>query len=450
VPGRQLGLGPHGLLVWNDFWNAWFLDPPNHALYLDHVRDTIRRYRSHPSIVVWCGANEGTPSGEIDQGARTAVAEEHPGVTYLSNSAGGIVSGSGPYAWVDPERYFSPDLYAHGTFGFHTEIGIPTVSVAESMRNLVDGEKEWPIGLVWNHHDWLERGGQNPQSYKAAIDERLGGSSSLEEFCAKAQFVNYESMRAIFEAWNANLWKDASGLLLWMSNPAWHSTVWQTYDYDLDVNGSYYGSRSGCEAHHVQADPQDWKVIAVNHTPETLRHAVVEAELLDLSGKRPAAPQRQTVDLPPSATAPAFTVAEPDGDHPLHLLRLRLTRADGRTLSENTYWRYDRPRDMQALNDLSGARLEVSRGRTTRRAGRASVTVTVRNKGRVVAPMVRLSLRDRHTGHRVLPAHYSDNYVWLLPGEEREVTISCPLGARHTGDLAVTAQGYGTPRVSNR
>lgn len=173
------------------------------------------------------------------------------------------------------------------------------------MRNLVDGEKEWPIGLVWNHHDWLERGGQNPQSYKATIDERLGGSSSLEEFCAKAQFVNYESMRAIFEAWNANLWKDASGLLLWMSNPAWHSTVWQTYDYDLDVNGSYYGSRSGCEAHHVQADPQDWKVIAVNHTPETLRHAVVEAELLDLSGKR----------LAPSGRRSTFPLRDGTGLH---------------------------------------------------------------------------------------------------------------------------------------
>lgn len=105
---------------------------------------------------------------------------------------------------------------------------------------------------------------------------------------------------------------------------------------------------------------------------------------------------------------------------------------------------------MQALNDLSGARLKVSRGRTTQRAGQASVTVTVRNEGRTVAPMVRLSLRDRHTGDRVLPAIYSDNYLWLLPGEEREVTISCPLAARHTGDLEVTAQGYGTSPVSDR
>ncbi|MFB7085240.1 discoidin domain-containing protein [Streptomyces sp. NPDC056296] len=440
----------NGLLVWNDFWNAWFLDPPNHALYLDHVRDTVRRYRSHPSIVVWCGANEGTPSGEIDAGARKAVTEEHPGVTYISNSASGVVSGSGPYSWVDPKRYYDPDLYAHGTFGFHTEIGIPTVSVVESMRNLVGGEKEWPIGLVWNHHDWLERGGQHPQSYKAAIDERLGESASLEEFCAKAQFVNYESMRAIFEAWNSGLWEDASGLLLWMSNPAWHSTVWQTYDYDLDVNGTYYGARSGCEAHHVQADPNDWKVLAVNHTAEPLRGAVVHAEVLDLTGRGLADPQRLELDVPASATAPAFTVTAPGGGHPLHLVRLRLARADGRTLSENTYWRYGQPKDVRALNDLSGAALEVTGGRTSQRDGRIALTVTVRNKGRAVAPMVRLALRDHRSGDRVLPARYSDNYLWLLPGEEREVTVSCPRGERHRGDLEVTAQGYGTSLASNR
>jgi hypothetical protein len=438
----------NGLLVWNDFWNAWFLDPPNHALYLDQVRDTILRYRSHPCIAVWCGANEGTPSGEIDSGTADAVAAEHPGVRYVSNSAAGVVGGGGPYAWIDPAQYYSPQTYGAGTFGFHTEIGIPTVSVAESMQNLVGDEEGWPISTVWNYHDWSTKGNQYPQNYKAAIDERLGESSSLEEFATKAQFVNFESMRAMFEAWNANLWKDASGLLLWMSNPAWHSTVWQTYDYDLDVNGSYYGARSGCEAHHVQADPRSWDVLAVNHAADALRSAVVTAEVFDLSGRRLAAAQRQTVDIPASATAPAFTVADTTGGDPVHLVRLRLTRADGTTLSENTYWRCAEPADLKALNTLSGAKLRLSTGRVSSRDGRLSVTATVRNTGDSVAPMVRLSLRERRSGDRVLPTRYSDNYLWLLPGEQRTVTLSCPEPGRHAGDLEVTAQPYGGPSVS--
>ncbi|MGR6919158.1 discoidin domain-containing protein [[Actinomadura] parvosata] len=440
----------NGLLVWNDFWNAWFLDPPNHALYLEHVRDTVRRYRSHPCIVVWCGANEGTPSAEIDEGGRRAVAEEHPDVLYITNSASGIVSGSGPYAWIDPRQYFSATTYAHGTFGFHTEIGIPTVPVVESMRNLVGDEEGWPISTVWNHHDWATRGGQHPQSYKAAIDERLGESNSLEEFCAKAQFVNFESMRAMFEAWNAHLWNDASGLLLWMSNPAWHSTVWQTYDYDLDVNGTYYGARSGCEPHHVQADPRTWDVLAVNHTRDALRAAVVEGDVLDLAGRPLAGRRRAVIDLAASATAAAFTLERPRTAPPLHLVRLRLLSSGGRTLSENTYWRYGEPRDLLALNRLSGARLHLTGGRTSEREGRLQITVNLRNRGDVIAPMVRLSLRDHRSGDRVLPATYSDNFLWLLPGERRDITITCPRGKRRRGDLEVTAQGYRTPLVSVR
>jgi hypothetical protein len=441
----------NGLLVWNDFWNAWFLDPPNHALYLDQVRDTILRYRSHPCIAVWCGANEGTPSGEIDQGTATAVATEHPGVRYVSNSASGVVGGGGPYAWIDPKQYYSAQTYGAGTFGFHTEIGIPTVSVAESMRNLVGDEDGWPIGTVWNYHDWSTKGNQYPQNYKAAIDERLGESSSLEEFATRAQFVNYESMRAMFEAWNANLWKDASGLLLWMSNPAWHSTVWQTYDYDLDVNGSYYGARSGCEAHHVQADPHTWDVLAVNHTADALKGAVVTAEVLDLSGRRLAAPQRQSLDIAASATAPAFTVAAAGASGTVRLVRLRLTASDGTPLSENTYWRYDQPGDLKALNSLSGADLRLTRGRVSAGDDRLTIGVTVRNAGTSVAPMVRVSLRSHRTGQRVLPATYSENYLWLMPGEQRTITVSCPRSAAaDPGDLEVTAQPYGAAAASDR
>lgn len=62
--------------------------------------------------------------------------------------------------------------------------------------------------------------------------------------------------------------------------------------------------------------------------------------------------------------------------------------------------------------------------------------------------MVRLALRDHRSGKRVLPARYCDNYLWLLPGEGRDITVSCPLGSHDRGDLEVTAQGYRTSTVS--
>ena len=48
-------------------------------------------------------------------------------------------------------------------------------------------------------------------------------------FCRKAQLINYDSHRAMLEAWNSRMWNSASGVLLWMSHPAWPSLEWQTY-----------------------------------------------------------------------------------------------------------------------------------------------------------------------------------------------------------------------------
>ncbi|MGW7253558.1 discoidin domain-containing protein [Streptomyces sp. NPDC054834] len=432
----------HGLLVWNDFPNAWAMDPPDHQVFLDQARDTVRRYRIHPSVVVWCGANEGNPPGPVDDGMRAAVRAEAPDVLYQNNSAAGIVSGGGPYGWVEPERYFSPTTYGSGGFGFHTEIGMPVVPTAETMRRLVGDEPEWPIGGAWFHHDWSTRGNQAPQNYRAAVETRLGAAEDLADFCRKAQFVNYENHRAMFEAWNARLWDDASGLMLWMSHPAWYSTVWQTYDYDFDVNGAYYGARKAAEPLHVQADPVNGRVIAVNHTPHAVRGATVRACRYDLAGRRLAPERRTSVDLAPSGTAAVFTLDALPG---FHLLRLRLTDAHGELLSENTYWRYGKPEDMRALNTAGRSRVSVEVTATDRSGSRHAVTARLRNRGTSVAAMVRVSVLDARTGRRVLPTQYSDNYLWLLPGESGLLTASWPADAPGSTRPKLHVEGYNVP-----
>ncbi|MEW2549701.1 discoidin domain-containing protein [Streptomyces sp. NPDC047002] len=441
----------HGLLVWNDFPNAWGMDPPDHEAYNDLALDTVKRYRIHPCVVVWCGANEGNPPAAIDTGMRTAVQTQAPGILYQNNSAGGIITGGGPYGWIEPADYYRPSTYGSGSFGFHTEIGMPVVSTPESTRAMVGDEPEWPIAGAWYHHDWSTKGNQAPQNYRAAIEARLGAATGLDDFSRKAQFVNYENTRAMFEAWNAHLWKDASGLMLWMSHPAWHSTVWQTYDYDFDVNGTYYGARSACEPHHVQADPQDWRVLAVNHTPTALKGARVTARLYDLAGRALGAAHTGTVDVAAAGTAPSFTVGWDGGLPALHLLRLTFEDARGAVLSRNTYWRYRDPADMRALGRAGRATVSASLGQVRRAAGgRREVAATVHNRGAAVAAMVRLSLLDARSGERVLPTLYGDNYLWLLPGESRTVTLSWPAAALRSGRPALRTEGYNAARALTR
>ncbi|HZC27616.1 MAG TPA: discoidin domain-containing protein, partial [Actinopolymorphaceae bacterium] len=414
----------HGILIWNEFWDAFSIDPANHDVYLAQAEDTLLRYRTHPSIVVWFGCNEGTPPAAVDDALRDLVTTR-TGLLYQSDSNAGVITGDGPYFWLDPKLYFTGQATG-GNIGFHSEIGLPTVSVEESMRNLLGpDEPGWPIGGAWFLHDWCTNGNQAPKSYLGAIEARLGPATSLADFCRKAQFVNYESMRAIFETWNAQLWNNATGVLLWMSNPAWHSTVWQTYDYDLDVNGSYYGARKGCEPLHIQANLADWSVVAVNHTTSAQHGLTANAQLYDLRGATLGSPTRASLDIAASDSARAFTMPFDDALPACHLLRLALRDPHGEVLSENTYWRYRKDTDLQALNAVPPTRLSVRSGRVVPGGpGRSETTVSIRNDGRSVAAMVRISLRDRRTSARILPAFYTDNYLWLLPDESRDITIS--------------------------
>jgi hypothetical protein len=142
------------------------------------------------------------------------------------------------------------------------------------------------------------------------------------------------------------------------------------------------------------------------------------------------------VSIAASSTATGPTIAWPSSLPALHLVRLELTDAHGKRLSQNTYWRYGSASDMQALNNLTQTRLalQVSKRSTT------GLTATVTNKGSAVAAMVRLSLLDGD-GERILPTQYGDNYLWLLPGESREVAISRPGGSAlgHTPQVVVRA-----------
>lgn len=166
-----------------------------------------------------------------------------------------------------------------------------------------------------------------------------------------------------------------------------------------------------------------WQVIAVNHTRKSLKNAKVTAETYDLSGRRIASPRHARVDVGPAASVKAFTAAPADGLPDLHLLRLTLTDDRGQVRSRNTYWRSRTPGALRAVDQVQQARLSASRTHVTRDGDRREATATVRNRGSMVAAMVRLSLLDQD-GTRVLPTLYDDNYLWLPP--VRPARSLCP------------------------
>jgi len=425
----------YGLLILNDFWVStqdFQVEPQDPALFLANARDVISRYRNHPSIAVWFGRNEGVPQPILNEGLADLVATLDGTRHYTGSSNSINLQGSGPYNYRPPEQYFT-ELAR----GFSVEVGTPSLATLESLRASIPAADLWPLGDTYAYHDWHFGGNGDVATFMAALAEQYGPGASLEDFERKAQLMNYVSYRAIFEGFQAHLWTENSGRLLWMTHPSWPSNAWQIYSSDYDTGAAYYAVKKACEPVHAQLNLPDFSVAVINTTQTDQRQLVLRSRLMSLDS-RPLGERVDHLDAPANAAttlAPLTELAHALVREGLVLVKLTLTDANGALLSENAYWQGRTPADQQRLNELKPQPVEMTaQGRE--RVQEMRVTVRLKNPSGVPILNAKVTLLDE-TGARVLPAYYSDNYITLLAGESRELEILCPAGRPRCARLAL-------------
>ncbi len=405
----------HGVMVWQDFWlaNPWDgPDPKDGAMFLANARDTILRIRNHPSIGLFCGRNEGFPPKPLEEGLQKALAELSPGIQYIPSSADQVVSGHGPYRAMPRRFYF--EFATHNKL--HSEEGAPNIPPIESVRGMMPESALWPQGLDWGLHDFCLEGAQSGSAFISLIENSYGGASNAEDWVALAQFINYNTYRAMFEA-------DAEhrmGLLLWMSHPCWPSFVWQTYDYFFDVPAAYFGCKKACEPLHIQWNPMKERIEVVNYSAGNVQGLTAEAELLNMDGAKQWAKSSSLASREDSIVE-CFAMRYPAGLSPVHFLRLKLRQA-GKIVSENFYLRAVEEGNYRAIRGLPKIKL-ISAVSRKRQGDRWLLTAALENPSAHPALMVRSKAVREKTGDRILPVIYSDNYVSLMPGESRSIQI---------------------------
>lgn len=351
----------------------------------------------------------------IDQGLAKAIAELDGTRRYQKTSSDDGVHGNGPYSYNPPEYYFETRAR-----GFSTEVGLPSIPTIEGVSQMMPAEDRWPISRSWGYHDY-SGGACGCVNYASVMSSRYGAPSGLSDFCRKGQMINYETHRAVFEAWNHILWQDGSGTLLWMSNPAQPSFVWQLYDYNLEPNASFFGAKKAAEPLHIQLNLDDLSVYVINNTLGARENLRAEASIYDLDGKLKSS---QSAPVSPAANefTKCFDLAVPSSLSRVYFVKLVLRDARDRILSDNFYWRAIDKTNYTALDtlprvDLTGeASSELGWDETTVRA-------RIRNPSQTVAVAVRLKMTKKSSGARILPVFYEDNYFSLLPGESKDVQI---------------------------
>jgi hypothetical protein len=405
----------HGVLIWDDFWLANpgdGPDPTDHAMFMNNAVDRIRRRRHHASLALYCGRNEGMPPPDLDSGLRNATAQLDGTRFYIPASDRGLVTGHGPYNNEDPAWYF-----AHRGATFHSEQGIVCVPVAESMRAMMPAGDLWPISDMWAIHDY-----QEPRSvlYTERIGSRYGKPAGIDDYCRKAQMVNLESAKAMYECLRS---RRGGGQLVWMTQAAWPALICQLYDYYFDQTAAYFGAKTACAPIHILWNQATNTVQAANDTRRDLSGLRAEAWIVDLDGhvqRHQSAP----ISVSAGTAQDCFVLEGLDRLDRVCFVRLQLSLGK-QVLSENFYWSPAQDGDCTALNTLPQIRLPVS-AHWTAHGPTHSARITVSNPTQSVALAVRIRLVRTRSGQRVLPAMYEDNYFSLLPRQSRTVKIQFP------------------------
>jgi beta-galactosidase/beta-glucuronidase len=438
----------YGLMVWNDFWdstqdyNAEAEDP---ELFLANAKDVIQHFRNHPSIVMWCGRNEGVPQPIITDGL-DALIHNLDGTRYYSPSSNRVnLQDSGPYSYQNPADY-----YTKLNHGFSVETGTPSFSTLESFKRWIPKEDQWPVSDAWAYHDWHQVGNGRAEPFMNQVEQEFGAPTSLEDFDRKAQMLDYVDHRAIFEGMNAHLWAPNSGRLLWMTQPAWPSNMWQILNSDYDTQSSFYGTKKACEPLHVQLDLSNYNVAVLDTTPESVPGLTVSARVYSLENKL-----LFSKDIPLDAKAdtmtPAFQLDLAPYLANVALVELQLKNASGKLLSSNVYWLAARTASYRELTRMPQATLTTT-ATTTRADGEITVHVHLQNAGTTAALATKLTLEHQaenaaNSDSRILPAYYSDNYFALLPGESTDISIAAPESAAK-GSIKIGLRGWNINQTS--
>jgi exo-1,4-beta-D-glucosaminidase len=288
--------------------------------------------------------------------------------------------------------------------------------------------------------------------FTEALDKRYGPSHSVEEYAQKAQMQAYEGHRAMMEAYGRNKY-GSTGVIQWMLNNAWPSTIWHLYDWYLRPGGSYYGVKRACEPLHVQYSYDDRSVVVVNSYYRAFPNLKVTAKVYDLKMTEKFSRQ-VTLAVGEDSSTRVFKLPEIEGLSGMYFVDLRLENGE-HIESRNFYWLPKQAEtvdfenepesgvwtptktfaDYTALNSLPVVDLDVTATKKTD-GERETMTVTLRNPSRALAFGVRLKVKKigrnvsgvywyvSHVDDEVLPSLWEDNYISLLPGETRQVTAT--------------------------
>ena len=411
-------------------------------LVAESFKDQVKWLRNHPAIFLWAYGSDKVPRPALEKRylkilknndpSRPYVASAHEHTSSVTGKT--AVKMRGPYDYVPPNYWYTDKNYG-GAFGFNTETGPgPQVPPIESLRKMIPEDSLWPINSEWYYH--CSRGMfKKLTRYNDAIDNRLGNPVNLKDYERKAQYTNYEAMRAMFEAFGANKFI-STGVIQWMYNSAWPKLWWQLYDYYLMPNGAFYGAQKAGEPLHIQYNYAGNSIDVVNNSLKDYKNVTAKVEVLNFNLNKKFV-KKTNFNIAPNVSKKLLSIPGLKELSKTYFVDLKLIR-NNKLISSNFYCLSTKPdevdtakttwyvtpekqyADLTELNNLHKISLDVKKSVMTKN-DKVFVTAEIKNSSNSLAFMVRLTITSDKKDNAVTPVYWDDNYFTLLPGEKRIV-----------------------------
>jgi beta-mannosidase len=452
-----------GLMVWQDSFLA-NRDTPNWPQDVLQAQLCLNLYRirNHPSLAVHSGGNEFNPYS-LGNAASMAVVEREIADLDPSRPFFRTTPDQGSaHVYRDMEPVWYRRLYRQ--LPFLAESGIHSFPNYKSLRRLLSPQElAKPLGDLLapdfkeNHRELLNHFTEYlPQRVirmlsRASAIERIDGIA-LPELIEATQMASCEFYQIMVQAMREN-YPVTSGIMPWVFRRAWTTVAIQLVDGMGDPIAPYYYLKVAYQPLHILVAlenlsyaPGEAVRLPVSVLNENADSSPAEAEICVLSPSLQLVYRHReslalTGEYKQTFTAPAFVIPE-DWEDRFFLIHAALRR-DGKLISQSVYW----PKALARLKDATllekfrtspQPNLFFDKGPWLKRqiaqatsailscelenaqlsAGRASLTVTIRNHAAQYAFPVHLDVTEEGT---VCCA--DDNYFLMSPGEARRLRL---------------------------
>lgn len=329
-----------GILVWQDYLEAWYPEDTAFALKAAGLYDPLIRYvRNHPSVAVWATSDE-----ESLDNYRVLTKHLEPRLYALDPQRRPVVRSTGRYGdshvyhgWYEGNIW----EYTRMTEKFVSELGATALPNYESLVKFLPDA--WPISQ--HREEWIFRKLQIPEAMRAWGEP---GQMSLREYIPQTQDYVARLFQLALERSRRLKYAPSGGILHFHAIDIWPSVTMAAIDFFREPTKAFHTVRRSFQpvVPSLEYDREVWKageevnarLWVINDLWQNLSSIVVSWRVENERGEKiSSSALRAPVDIAADSARELAEVRFPAPAPGRYTLWIQITDPAGTLLADNTY-----------------------------------------------------------------------------------------------------------------